>query len=159
MAFCKFCGKQIPEGGTCDCAESKTAAEATEKVENAAETVKEEAAQAVENVKDKAADAAEAVKDKAEEAVNSAEKVVNEVRSDAADAAKEVQQKAEGGFKQLNGSDIAKKVEGLADKLAEYGADRVILVDDPALKDYRTEPYTHALASVINEYKIGRAHV
>ncbi len=44
-------------------------------------------------------------------------------------------------------------VGGLADKLAAYGADRVILVDDPALKDYRTEPYTHALASVINEYK------
>ena len=44
-------------------------------------------------------------------------------------------------------------VGGLADKLAAYGADRVILVDDPALKDYRTEPYTHALASVIEKYK------
>ena len=37
--------------------------------------------------------------------------------------------------------------------MAEYGADKVIVVDDPELKDYRTEPYTHALASVINEYK------
>ena len=27
------------------------------------------------------------------------------------------------------------------------------LVDDPALETYRTEPYAHALASVINEYK------
>ena len=44
-------------------------------------------------------------------------------------------------------------VKGLADKLAEYGADRVIVVDDPELKDYRTEPYTHALASVIKEFK------
>ena len=44
-------------------------------------------------------------------------------------------------------------VKGLADSLAEYGADKVIVVDDPELKDYRTEPYTHALASVINEYK------
>ena len=43
--------------------------------------------------------------------------------------------------------------KGLADQLAEYGADRVIVVDDPQLKDYRTEPYAHALASVINEYK------
>ena len=42
---------------------------------------------------------------------------------------------------------------GLADQLAEYGADRVIVVDDPELKEYRTEPYAHALASVINEYK------
>lgn len=44
-------------------------------------------------------------------------------------------------------------VMGLADKLAEYGADRVIVVDDPELKEYRTEPYAHALASVINEFK------
>lgn len=44
-------------------------------------------------------------------------------------------------------------VKGLADELAAYGADRVIVVDDPQLKEYRTEPYTHALASVINEYK------
>ncbi len=48
---------------------------------------------------------------------------------------------------------IGSGVKGLADELAEYGADRVILVDDPELKEYRTEPYAHALASVINEYK------
>ena len=48
---------------------------------------------------------------------------------------------------------IGSGVKGLADRLAEYGADRVIVVDDPELKDYRTEPYAHALASVINEYK------
>ena len=48
---------------------------------------------------------------------------------------------------------VGYEVKGLVDKLAEYGADRVIVVDDPELKEYRTEPYTHALASVINEYK------
>lgn len=48
---------------------------------------------------------------------------------------------------------IGSDVKGLVDQLAEYGADRVIVVDDPELKDYRTEPYAHALASVINEYK------
>lgn len=48
---------------------------------------------------------------------------------------------------------IGYEVGGLADKLAEYGADKVIVVDDPELKVYRTEPYTHALASVINKYK------
>ena len=48
---------------------------------------------------------------------------------------------------------IGSGVKGLADQLAEFGADRVIVVDDPQLKDYRTEPYAHALASVINEYK------
>ena len=48
---------------------------------------------------------------------------------------------------------IGSGVKGLADELAAYGADRVIVVDDLELKDYRTEPYTHALASVINQYK------
>ena len=42
---------------------------------------------------------------------------------------------------------------GLTEILGEYGADRVIVVDDPELKEYRTEPYTHALASVIEKYK------
>lgn len=48
---------------------------------------------------------------------------------------------------------IGSGVKGLADQLAEYGADKVIVVDDPELKEYRTEPYAHALSSVINEYK------
>ncbi len=48
---------------------------------------------------------------------------------------------------------IGSDVKGLADELAAYGADKVIVVDDPELKEYRTEPYTHALASVINEFK------
>lgn len=48
---------------------------------------------------------------------------------------------------------IGSGVKNLADNLAVYGADRVIVVDDPELKDYRTEPYAHALASVINEFK------
>ena len=48
---------------------------------------------------------------------------------------------------------VGSDVKSLADKLAEYGADKVIVIDDPELKEYRTEPYTHALASVINEFK------
>jgi electron transfer flavoprotein alpha subunit len=48
---------------------------------------------------------------------------------------------------------IGSGVKNLCDTLGEYGADRVILVDDPELKDYRTEPYAHALASVIEKFK------
>lgn len=48
---------------------------------------------------------------------------------------------------------VGSGVRELADELAAYGADRVILVDDPKLKEYRTEPYAHALASVIKKYK------
>lgn len=44
-------------------------------------------------------------------------------------------------------------VASLADELAAYGADKVIVVDDPALKEYTTEPYTHAMYSVIEKYK------
>ena len=48
---------------------------------------------------------------------------------------------------------IGSNVKELAVKLAVYGADRIIVVDDPELEHYRTEPYTHALASVINEFR------
>ncbi len=48
---------------------------------------------------------------------------------------------------------LGENVGNLTDELGAYGADKVIVVDDPALKDYRTEPYAHALASVVNEYK------
>ncbi len=48
---------------------------------------------------------------------------------------------------------IGHNVMGLTDILGEYGADKVIVVDDPELAEYRTEPYTHALTSVINEFK------
>ena len=48
---------------------------------------------------------------------------------------------------------IGSDVKNLVDPLAEYGADKVIVVDDPELKVYRTEPYAHALAEVIKKYK------
>ncbi len=48
---------------------------------------------------------------------------------------------------------VGSNVKNLADELAEYGADKVILIDDPELKEYRTEPYTHAFASVIEKFK------
>ena len=47
------------------------------------------------------------------------------------------------------GHDIA----GLADKLGEYGADKVVLIDNKELETYRTEPYAQALTAYINEYK------
>ncbi len=48
---------------------------------------------------------------------------------------------------------VGSDVKALADELAVYGADKVILVDDPELKEYRTEPYAHALSEVIKKYK------
>ena len=61
--------------------------------------------------------------------------------------------KAKDLAKDLNTDVTAVLIGSGVDELAAYGADRVIVVDDPELKEYRTEPYTHALASVINKYK------
>lgn len=44
-------------------------------------------------------------------------------------------------------------IKDQAGRLAAYGADKIILVDDPHLKEYRTEPYTQALSAVIEKYK------
>ena len=44
-------------------------------------------------------------------------------------------------------------IKSLADELGEYGADKVIVVDDPSLETYMTEPYAQALTAVINEFK------
>ena len=45
------------------------------------------------------------------------------------------------------------QVSGLCEELAKYGADKIITVDDKALEVYTTEPYTHAMAQVIEHYK------
>ena len=44
-------------------------------------------------------------------------------------------------------------VKSLADELAAYGADKVIVVDDPVLKEYTTDPYTHAIHKIIEKHK------
>jgi electron transfer flavoprotein alpha subunit len=44
-------------------------------------------------------------------------------------------------------------LEGAEARLARYGADRVILVDHPALETYTTEPYATALTEVIRKIR------
>ena len=48
---------------------------------------------------------------------------------------------------------LGSKVEDLCGNLAKYGAERGILVDDPALETYMTEPYAYALSEVVKKYK------
>jgi electron transfer flavoprotein alpha subunit len=48
---------------------------------------------------------------------------------------------------------IGSGVAGLADELAAYGADKVWVFDDAALKDYATESYARALAKAIEDEK------
>ncbi|GHS98364.1 electron transfer flavoprotein subunit alpha [Synergistales bacterium] len=48
---------------------------------------------------------------------------------------------------------LGSKLDGFADDLAKWGADRVIFVEDPALDVYMTEPYTYALTEVVKSVK------
>ena len=43
-------------------------------------------------------------------------------------------------------------IEGEVEKLYHYGADKVIVVDQPYLKEYVTEPYTKTVTAIIKEY-------
>lgn len=44
-------------------------------------------------------------------------------------------------------------VASLCDELAEYGADKIVMVDNEALEPYRTEPYAYAISTIIEKYK------
>lgn len=46
---------------------------------------------------------------------------------------------------------VGSNVAGLADELIARGADGVVMVDDPMLAEYVTEPYAKAVAAVIKE--------
>ena len=48
---------------------------------------------------------------------------------------------------------LGEDIRPLAEELIARGADRVIVIDDPALKNYATEPYAHALQAVIEKYR------
>lgn len=48
---------------------------------------------------------------------------------------------------------LGNKVDELCANLAKYGADKIVLVDDPALETYMTEPYVHGMCEVINAHK------
>lgn len=45
------------------------------------------------------------------------------------------------------------KVEGLAQIAAQYGADKVYLVEHETLADYRTDPFTSVICGLINKHK------
>lgn len=82
-----------------------------------------------------------------------AQQVDNEISSIAFELLGKAKQLAGDLKEEVTAVLLGSGIKNLADQLAEYGADKVIVVDDPELKDYRTEPYAHALAEVINKYK------
>lgn len=48
---------------------------------------------------------------------------------------------------------LGSKVSGLYGELAKWGADRILVVDDPALEPYTTEPYAYCMDFIIKAYK------
>lgn len=48
---------------------------------------------------------------------------------------------------------LGHQIGHLPKELVAFGADRVIVIDDPVLDEYRTEPYTQGLTAIINEFK------
>lgn len=48
---------------------------------------------------------------------------------------------------------VGDNVKDLAQELIEFGADRVVVVEDEKLKYYSTEPYVQAVYAVLEEYK------
>ena len=47
---------------------------------------------------------------------------------------------------------LGHNIEGEVEKIFHYGADKVILVDNPILENYATEPYTKAVTEVIKAF-------
>lgn len=48
---------------------------------------------------------------------------------------------------------LGHKMDGVAQQSIHYGADRVFVVDDPALAVYRTAPYARQLTELVRQYK------
>ncbi|MFI3174884.1 MAG: electron transfer flavoprotein subunit alpha/FixB family protein [Bacillota bacterium] len=47
---------------------------------------------------------------------------------------------------------LGHNMSGEVDQLYHYGADKVILVDDPMLENFATEPYTKAITEIVKKY-------
>ncbi|GMO56815.1 MAG: electron transfer flavoprotein subunit alpha/FixB family protein [Treponemataceae bacterium] len=83
-----------------------------------------------------------------------AQQMDNHIATVAYELVSEARKLSEGlAFKEVTAVLLGHKVENLADRLAEYGADNVIVIDDPALEVYKTEPYVAALTQVIEAKK------
>ncbi len=64
-----------------------------------------------------------------------------------------VQEIAKGLGANIDALIIGANVSGLADQVAQYGAEKVYVVEDPVLTQYNTELYTSAVAKVVETAK------
>ncbi|RXT14015.1 electron transfer flavoprotein subunit alpha/FixB family protein [Ammoniphilus sp. CFH 90114] len=54
---------------------------------------------------------------------------------------------------ELGGILLGHQVKSLAPTIFEYGADKVYVIDEPILKDYRSETYRVGFVTLVNKYK------
>lgn len=54
---------------------------------------------------------------------------------------------------ELGGVLLGHQVKTLAPVIFEYGADKIYVIDDPILQDYRSETYRVGFVSLVNKYK------
>ncbi len=54
---------------------------------------------------------------------------------------------------ELCGLLLGDSVEGIAEELGGYGADKVYVYDSPLLKDYTTDAYTKVICDAVEELK------
>lgn len=70
-------------------------------------------------------------------------------RKVAFEAVSEGRRLADGMNTDLTAVVIGSSIENIAEELGKYGADNVIVADNPALTDYNTDAYTNVLASIV----------
>ena len=132
MAFCKFCGKQIPEGGSCDCAASQGAEEIKETVEKEAENAQNTVENAADSAKEKAENAVDKAKGAADNAVDKAKDTAAELKDKAGDVADKVGDSLKQGATKVDdlAGELSEKLPGgmKNNKNAVYAAGAVILL-------------------------------
>jgi electron transfer flavoprotein alpha subunit len=72
-----------------------------------------------------------------------------EFRKVSFEAVSEGRRIADGLSADLTAAVLGSGIEGIAGELGKYGADKILVADDPALTDYTTNAYTNVLAELI----------
>ena len=72
-----------------------------------------------------------------------------EFRKVSFEAVSEGRRIADGLSADLTAAVLGSGIEGIAGGLGKYGADKILVADDPALTDYTTDAYTNVLAELI----------
>ena len=80
-----------------------------------------------------------------------AEQIDGVFRKIAYEAVSEGRRLADALGESLTGVVLGSGVEAMAAELGKYGADRILVADDPALGDYTTDAYTNALFDLVKK--------